>query len=305
MKPHYSFPLALISVACAIPATARAAESAGLPELRVDLREIAPQQCREQKWRLAHSVQQIVVCHVSATERPPESEITDARELIRRSVKLREATADEALAEGVYAMQHALDAVPHRSLDARWRVLINHGIWGCQLAPSLEGKDIVFTDPCNTYRYDAEGRPMGKGYPALAIPPYTIVTDQIVIGHLPPNAPSPAIPLPPLDLDAQEGTATDQLIRTARWGDTQRAAQWLTNGQDVNARAADGTTALLMAVQRRQTAMVSFLLGRNADPKMGYPNGPTPLEMAKLVDAPEIAVLLKKAGAAIKRPETK
>lgn len=305
MKPHQSIPLALISMACAFSSAAQAIKPPGLPELRFGLNDIAPQQCREREWRLAHSTQQVVVCHVVPADHKPKVEMPDARDVIRRSVELREATADETLAEGVYAMQHALDAVPHRSLDARWRVLINHGIWGCQLKSAQEKIGIVFTDPCTTHRYDTEGRPEGRGYPALAIPPYTILSDQIVIGRLPPNAPSPAIPLPPLDLDAPEGTATDQWIRAARWGDTQRAGLSLASGQDINARDADGTTALLIAVQRRQTAMVSFLLDRNADPNLGYPHGPTPLEMAKLVDAPEITDLLKKAGATIKRPETK
>lgn len=305
MKPHHSISLALILMACAFPGAIRAAEPYGLPELRIDLRDVAPQQCREREWKLAHSTQWIVICHVSKSKHRPKGEAPDALDLIRLNVELREATADEALAEGVYAMQHALEVVPHRSLDARWRVLIGHGIWGCQLKHVLDQNDIVHTDPCTTHRYDAEGRPLGKGFPALAIPPYAILADQIVIGRLPPNANAPAIPLPPLELDAPEGTATDQWIRTARWGDTARAKQSLANGQDINAKAADGTTALLIAVQRKQNAMVAFLLDRKADPNLGYPNGPTPLEMAELVDSPEIAALLKKAGATGRRGEQK
>lgn len=304
MRPPRCLLRALLTLPLAFSLTSFAADLVVLPELAIELNEIAPQQCRELEWTLSHSSHQIVICRIEPsgsmrqTVRP-----TDAGELVRQAVALRESTANEALAESVNAMQQQLDAIAHRSLDARWRVFINHGAGGCRLTPSPA--DAVFTDPCTTDRYDAQGRPMGQGYPALAIPPYSIVGNSLLVGRLPTTLAEPTIALPPLDLDANAETPVDRLIRVARWGDTQRAAKLLDSGVDVDARTNDGTTALLIAAQRRQPEMVMFLLGRGADANLAYPDGTGPLAMADLVAAPAIAAMLRTAGATLTNKDSR
>jgi hypothetical protein len=296
MKPSRCRLPVLLALSLLLSLRSFAADTDLLPEITIDLSDIAPQQCLEREWRLAHSAHQIVICSVEPGEPMLMTDAaTDASELISQAVKLRESTAYEALAESVLAMQQHLDALAQRSLDARWRVFINHGAGGCRLTASPA--EALFTDPCTTQRYDAEGRPMAEGYPALAIPPHSISGNTVTVGRLPPRLAVATIPLPPLDLDAGAETTAEYLIRVARWGDTQRAAKILASGVDINSRTQNGTTALLIAVQRRQSEMVAFLLDRGADVTLAYPDGTGPLEMAELVAAPEIAAMLMNAGA--------
>lgn len=126
-----------MACACCNVAQIFLGSKSGLPELRFGLNDLYFGCAANGNGGLLWHAQ-VVVCHVVPANHKPKVEMPDARDVIRRSVELREATADETLAEGSYAMQHALDAVPHRSLDARWRVLINHGIWGCQLKSAQE-----------------------------------------------------------------------------------------------------------------------------------------------------------------------
>lgn len=264
-----------------------------LPELTVDL--AATDQCREVEWKLSHTVYQVLICPVSSeSHSQPAASEEDARELIRQALEWREKSVNQELANGIYTMQYHLDALPLRSLDGHWRVLINHGIWGCKLAQGSSGSKIVLADPCNQNRYGADGRAISNGIPALAIPPYVIEGNTLIIGRLPTSLTAPNLPAP--DFDNVPADAT-QLVRAARWGDVTRADKLLAAGVDVSAVANGGETALLAAVQMRQPEMVSFLLARGADVHRIYSGGLGVLEIADIVESPEVKAMLIKAGA--------
>lgn len=143
-------------------------------------------------------------------------------------------------------MQFTLDALPHRSQHADWRVLINQGVWGCKPRTEIGDREIRFIAHCNQNRYDADGLALGEGYPSLSIPPYVIQANKLILGRLPaslrkPEA-LPALPHPrPLH--------PEQLVRAARWGDISQISKLLDAGTDINAASEGGSTALLIAVQ--------------------------------------------------------
>lgn len=264
-----------------------------LPKLIVDL--AATDQCREVEWTLPHTAYQLLICPVSSGSQPISSiSPTDSRGLIRQAVGWRERSVSQELANGIYTMQYHLDARPQRSLDGHWRVLINHGVWGCKLAQGSSDSKIVLADPCNENRYDVDGRALTSGVPALAIPPYVIEGNTLIIGRLPTSLTAPELPVP--DFDSLSASAT-QLVRAARWGDVTRADKLLAAGIDVNSGENGGETALLSAVQMRQSEMVAFLLVRGADVHRVYPDGMGVLEMSDIVKSPAIKAMLIKAGA--------
>ena len=71
----------------------------------------------------------------------------------------------------------------------------------------------------------------------------------------------------------------------------------LARGVDVNARANNGMTPLMMSAQNGQRETVQILLGKGADAKARAKNGQTPLSISLKRGDAEIAALLKGAGA--------
>jgi len=291
--------LILVAVLACLSLAGRGA-AAQLPEQVIDLDGIGENQCQQVAWRLAHVQLHVAICHVpiaNDTAASGQDRAVDVAALRRQALALRETWVDDELATAVLAMQTTLDALPHRSLHPAWRVFFNIGSFGC--LPNIVANDghIQITDPCNDNRYDAEGRPLAQAYPALSIPPYIIQDKRLVLRRLPDTLAQPEA-LPPVSFDAVgDASAAEQMIRAARWGNISRVSALLDAGTDVNSTVKGGDMALLAAVQRRQAEMVSFLLAKGADANCHYPNGLSALDLARIVDAPELAAVLMQAGA--------
>ncbi len=68
-------------------------------------------------------------------------------------------------------------------------------------------------------------------------------------------------------------------------------------GVDVNAKDADGNTALLLAVRQGHSRVVPLLLAKGADVNAHSKSGDTALKSAKAKGLPSVIAQLKKAGA--------
>jgi hypothetical protein len=298
-------PLCLLLAGIFCASTAQAAASS-LPESSIDLRNIGTNQCRDVEWRLPHVSMQVVICHLPVTAAgtiSPEHPAVkvDAAELRRQALTWREKAVNEALASGIETMQLTLDALPQRSLHPDWQVFIKQGIWGCIPTTKIGNLDFRFIDPCNQNRYAADGRALDKGYPSLSIPPYVIQANQLILGRLPTSLSKPdALPEVSFTTPASSSPA-EQLVRAARWGNIPRASELIKAGTGINSAIEGGKNALLEAVQMRQHEMVAFLLAQGADANSTYPDGLTALDMARIVTAPELESMLKKAGATMRQ----
>ena len=103
-----------------------------------------------------------------------------------------------------------------------------------------------------------------------------------------------------LGVVAVPGTAAPQglqLIAAAAGGDTATVRELIGAGADVDARRADGATALLWAAHRDDPRMVDLLLGAGADVNAADDNGVTPLERAAENASPGMVANLLAAGA--------
>ncbi len=297
-RSHILFPL-LAGMLCAVQVQAASPQ---LPELTIDLAGIGTNQCRTVEWTLPHTQLQVLVCNQAGNANDrltgvDKAPVVNDSELRQQAVAWREKTVNSALAYGILSMQTALDKLPQRSLHPHWRVLINHGVFGCATATKVVESTIEFADPCNQNRYAADGRALDAGYPSLAIPPYTVQGAHIILGRMPANLAKPE-ELPAVVFDTTD-TPAEQLVRAARWGRVQQASQLVQSGVDVNATVAGGSTALLIAVQMRQPEMVAFLIGQGANVNLCYPDGLTALKISQIVKAPEIEARLLKGGAQV------
>lgn len=287
------------------------ASTSQLPELTIDLAGIGTNQCRNVEWTLHHAQLQVVVCNqagMTANSITADKVLTvEASELRRQAMVWREQTVNSELANGILAMQLVLDKLPQRSLLPDWRVLINHGVFGCKTTIDLSDNRIGFTDPCNQNRYTGDGRALAADYPSLAIPPYAVQGAHIILGRLPTDLAIPEA-LPQELALSTSNSAAEQLVRAARWGQVLQADQLIKGGVDVNAVTEGGSTALLIAVQMRQLEMVAFLIAQGANVNLRYPDGLSALEISRMVKDPELEAMLLKAGAvpdAISGPERK
>lgn len=298
------FPVYLLLAGIFSTFTAQAAP-APLPELSIDLSSIGANQCQDVEWSLPHVTMQVVVCHLPEAARRTISAHGpyvkgDATELRRQALAWREKAVNEALASGIETMQLTLDALPQRSLHPGWQVFIKQGIWGCIPKTEISNRDFRFIDPCNQNRYTADGRALDKGYPSLSIPPYVIQAKQLILGRIPASL-SKADALPELSFTTPASSLpAEQLVRAARWGNISRASELLNAGTNINATIVGGNNALLESVQMRQLEMVAFLLAQGANANSAYPDGLTALEMARIVKAPKLEAMLKKAGATMR-----
>ncbi len=90
--------------------------------------------------------------------------------------------------------------------------------------------------------------------------------------------------------------APGPLWRAAESGDTQGVQAALDSQVDVNARDAEGRTALMIATRHGQTKAVLALLAHGADPNIPDTKGFTPLRIANSAGNSSIIVALKKSG---------
>jgi len=109
-------------------------------------------------------------------------------------------------------------------------------------------------------------------------------------------APRAAITAAPLPA-ARGPDAAQALRQAAEIGDTARVQALLEQPLDIDARDANGRTALLLATQRGHADTVDFLLAHGADPNATDAHGTTPLQAAVAGDYPQIAAALRHAGA--------
>jgi ankyrin repeat protein len=96
---------------------------------------------------------------------------------------------------------------------------------------------------------------------------------------------------------AHRTEATQALRQAARIGDTARVQALLDQQVDIDARDADGRSALLLATQFGRSNVVDLLLAHGADPNTTDAQGTTPLQAALAGDYPQIATALRHAGA--------
>ena len=91
---------------------------------------------------------------------------------------------------------------------------------------------------------------------------------------------------------------TDSLMRAAREGHADAVKELLTTpGIDVNAKDADGNTALLEAARLGHDRVVRVLLATGANVNARDKYGKTPLMLAVSGDHEEVIAALKQAGA--------
>jgi hypothetical protein len=102
-------------------------------------------------------------------------------------------------------------------------------------------------------------------------------------------APAPASPPAPVDPDA--------LRQAAAAGDLTALRAQLASGGDIDARDAQGRTALMLATVGGQADAVAVLLAHGADPSAADAHGTTPLRAAVAADERAIIAMLRRYGA--------
>ena len=101
--------------------------------------------------------------------------------------------------------------------------------------------------------------------------------------------PVPASPPAQVDPDA--------LRQAAAAGDLTALRAQLASGGDIDARDAQGRTALMLATVGGQADAVAVLLAHGADPSAADAHGPTPLRAAVAADERAIIAMLRRYGA--------
>ena len=96
--------------------------------------------------------------------------------------------------------------------------------------------------------------------------------------------------------------AADDLLRAAQSNDATVALAAIEDGIDVNAKAADGTTALHWAVYNDTLALVERLIAAGADVTTANEFGSTPLAEAATVGNAAVIAALLEAGAVVDAP---
>jgi ankyrin repeat protein len=96
---------------------------------------------------------------------------------------------------------------------------------------------------------------------------------------------------------ASPSAAPEELVEAARHQDAARVRELLTRETDVNARAGDGSTALLWAAHWNNVATASLLIRAQADANLANDFGMTPLSRACTNGSAALVELLLNAGA--------
>jgi hypothetical protein len=100
-------------------------------------------------------------------------------------------------------------------------------------------------------------------------------------------------PAPP----PQELASPEALRHAASAGDLTALQDALTGASDIDARDAQGRTALMLATLNGQADAVAVLLAHGADPSGADAHGTTPLQAAVAADEREIIAMLRRYGA--------
>jgi len=93
-----------------------------------------------------------------------------------------------------------------------------------------------------------------------------------------------------------------RLLEAVKTNNLMTAATLLESGADPNARAAEGTTPLTLAVQNDAISMLRLLIDKGADVNLVGPDGVSPLKLAVKLDKREVVRLLLSAGASADAP---
>jgi len=107
-----------------------------------------------------------------------------------------------------------------------------------------------------------------------------------------PMAGAPYRPAP-----AQASASPDALRHAAAGGDLAALKGALAGASDIDARDAQGRTALMLATLNGQADAVAVLLAHGADPSAADARGTTPLQAAVAADEREIIAMLRRYGA--------
>ena len=94
-----------------------------------------------------------------------------------------------------------------------------------------------------------------------------------------------------------EQTGPEALRHAAAAGDLTALKGALAGGSDIDARDAEGRTALMLATLNGRADAVAELLARGADPSGADAHGTTPLQAAVAADEREIIAMLRRYGA--------
>ena len=89
----------------------------------------------------------------------------------------------------------------------------------------------------------------------------------------------------------------EALRHAASAGDLTALQEALTGASDIDARDAQGRTALMLATLNGQADAVAVLLAHGADPSGADAHGTTPLQAAVAADEREIIAMLRRYGA--------
>jgi len=114
-----------------------------------------------------------------------------------------------------------------------------------------------------------------------------------------PDGAAPQAPAPPPETKpgAADQDGSTPLILAVAKGETAAVQELLAKGGDVNAKSKSGRTALMIAAMRGDAALVRALLAAGADVKAKSVNGTTALRYAAQQGNAEIVKLLESAGA--------
>ena len=216
-----------------------------------------------------------------------------AQDSSRPDAAARKAILDQARQLAAQA-QEKKHATPARA--SRWRSLLQAVRWqiaapvaaallaGILLAPQWRSSQLTQVAPtsANIERAPPLAAPQAAPAPALA---------PAAAGA---SVPAPArVPPPPA---ASAGAASEE-ARSAPAQRRQSAAESSNAAAAINARDANGRTALMIAVMHAQLSLVRALLARGADPNIADARGRTPLAVARIENRRELIDVLVAAGA--------
>jgi len=88
-----------------------------------------------------------------------------------------------------------------------------------------------------------------------------------------------------------------RLLEAVKTNNLMSAATLLESGADPDARAANGTTPLTLAVQNDALGMLRLLIDKGADVNLAGPDGISPLKLAVTLDKSQLVQLLLSSGA--------
>jgi hypothetical protein len=89
----------------------------------------------------------------------------------------------------------------------------------------------------------------------------------------------------------------NDVVTAVTMQDHKAAEELLADGKDPDARASNGRTALMIAVELGDLEMVNLLLSRGANPNLRAPGGVNAMSLAREAGAPELQSLLTSHGA--------